>query len=340
MKLLYKLGSGKEGYVYLADFQSQRVAVKVARQAHENESSDEDDDLSNQTYYYNFTLECEIQKNLTEKGVPNIVPVLCYNVTQVPHYIVMPFMEKGPLWKLFRAGFSNMLQRVNIMLDILRGLVGIHENKIVFCDLKSSNVLIDGNMKAYIGDFGHACEYNISQGYRSISISVDLGTNGYTAPEIYENQEKVYTKESDIFSLGVVYWEMFSYTEPFRYFRASEIERLTKQRDWETIPYDCPAPIKSIIRGCRQDADKRPSFQQISEALEKFKQVIVKPAIVEISPAPQPVPASPPKAINPSPSSVSISTSSNIFSAIKKTPTEPKRFYQVATDAFTGCRIS
>ncbi|KAL2467660.1 putative receptor-like protein kinase [Forsythia ovata] len=105
-----------------------------------------------------------------------------------------------------------MLQRLNIAVDVALALEYLHhgqENPIVHCDLKPSNVLLNEDMTARVGDFGISKLF----GEEEAEIQTNtLATIGYMAPE-YGSEGKVSTR-SDVYSYGIILLEMFTRKKP------------------------------------------------------------------------------------------------------------------------------
>ena len=133
--------------------------------------------------------------------------------------MVMELAEKGSLDKVLRNQNENLTnknenltwkQRMEIALDAINGIKYLHEQKIVHRDIKSGNVLIDGNFRAKISDFGIAKEKKNQQVTKSLG---HMGTLSYMAPELFKTSTK-YTNESDIYAFGIVLWELMENGKP------------------------------------------------------------------------------------------------------------------------------
>jgi serine/threonine protein kinase len=147
---------------------------------------------------------------------PNVVPILDSDTRFAdPPYIVLPYLPGGNLADLIAKHPHGLPEeRVESLLrDILAGLAAAHGRGIVHRDVKPSNVLLDGGGKAMISDFGISLTAAAPGVVRTIVQSGSLNTNGmiagtlaYMAPEVLEGNAA--TKSSDVYSVGVMLFEM------------------------------------------------------------------------------------------------------------------------------------
>ncbi|CAM0878478.1 unnamed protein product [Alopecurus aequalis] len=178
-----------------------------------------------------FIAECNALRNVRHR---NLVPIItaCSSIDSNGNdfkALVYEFMAQGDLHKLLYSNKdyqgssdSNLLtmtQRMSIVVDVADAMEYLHHNNqviIVHCDLKPSNILLDDNMTAHVGDFGLA-RFKVASTTSSLgnpnSSSVGLlGTIGYAAPE-YAGGGQVSTA-ADVYSFGVVLLEILLRRRP------------------------------------------------------------------------------------------------------------------------------
>ena len=144
----------------------------------------------------------------------------------------------------------------SIFLQLLNGLHYLHENKILHRDLKSDNIFLTKNNIIKIGGF--TASKNIDEGMASTQI----GTPYYTAPEIWE--EKLYDYKCDIWSLGIILYEMTALKLPFNGKDIAQLyENITKD-DYELLPDIYSDELKYIVKILlNKDPDKRPNTKDL-----------------------------------------------------------------------------
>ncbi|XP_071742503.1 receptor like protein kinase S.2-like [Rutidosis leptorrhynchoides] len=163
-----------------------------------------------------FCLEIDMLRKCNH---PNIVSLIGYCDEDSELILVYEFVPNGSLDDYLESTkketYLNWVHRIKMCLDIARGLDYLHtkvsdEERIIHRDIKSANILLGTNWEAKIADFGLSKFYRVNQLTSTIVTDRIAGTNVYLDPE-YSKTGKL-KKQSDIYSFGVVLFEIFSGT--------------------------------------------------------------------------------------------------------------------------------
>uniref|UniRef100_A0A0D9XTD1 Receptor kinase-like protein Xa21 n=1 Tax=Leersia perrieri TaxID=77586 RepID=A0A0D9XTD1_9ORYZ len=240
------LGSGSFGSVYKGDFDKQGgentnlVAVKVLK-------------LETPKAVKSFTAECEALRNMRHRNLVKIVTICSSFDNRGNDFkaIVYDFMPNGTLEDWLHPATNdqaeqrnlNLYQRVTILLDVACALDYLHchgPEPVVHCDIKSSNVLLDADMVAHVGDFGLAriLVQGSSLLQHSTSSTGIRGTIGYAAPVLETITGKRPT--NGIFRPGL---SLRKYVEPGLHGRVMDVvdmKLVLDSEDWFQTPTDSP----------------------------------------------------------------------------------------------------
>ena len=275
------LGKGGMGEVYRADDLklSQPVALKFLP----------DRFLSDGAALARFHREVRVARQVSHRNVCRV-----YDIGELDgkHFLSMEFIKGEELSSLLRRiGRLPSDKAVQIARQVCAGLAAAHENGILHRDLKPANVMIDSDGNARITDFGLA---GLAHEFRDDEISA--GTPAYMAPEQLDGE--TVTLRSDIYSLGLVLYELFTGK---RAFDAPSLGELIKLRRSDTTPTtptayvkDLDPVIESVIERCIQkDPARRPSSAlQVAAALPGGDPIAAALAAGE-TPSPEMVAAAP-----------------------------------------------
>ncbi|CAL5406653.1 unnamed protein product [Camellia sinensis] len=190
---------------------------------------------------------------------PNVILFLgaC---TKPPHLsMVTEYMEMGSLYYLIHlSGQKKKLswrRRLKMLRDICRGLMCIHRMKIVHRDVKSANCLVNKHSTVKICDFGLS-RIMTDTPMRDTSSA---GTPEWMAPELIRNEP--FTEKCDIFSLGVIMWELCTLSRPWE---GVPPERVVYAVANEGSRLEIPeGPLGRLIADCWAEPQERPSCEEI-----------------------------------------------------------------------------
>lgn len=199
-RILEKLGEGGMGVVYKAeDTKLKRlVALKFLPMAAAEDSAEKS----------RFMREARAAAALDH---PNIAAVYEINESEEKPFIVMAYVEGVTLKEKTKSSLPSVDESVDIAVQIAQGLKEAHDKGIVHRDIKSSNIMITPNGQVKITDFGLAK----FKGEKSITKPMtQMGTASYMSPE--QIQGKSVNHQCDIFSFGVVLYEMLTGDLPFK----------------------------------------------------------------------------------------------------------------------------
>ena len=254
-EILSLIGGGGMSNVYLAHdiILSRDVAIKILRYDFSNE-----DEL-----HRRFQREALSATSLTH---PNIVSVYDVGEDGSMHYIVMEYV-KGKTLKQYIQEFSPLspAKSVQIMKQLTSAMAHAHENGIIHRDIKPQNILMDAEGNVKITDFGIATTLNATSYTQTNSV---MGTVHYLSPE--QARGGGATKKSDIYSLGIVLYELLTGELPFS--GESAVAIALKHLQSETpsvraIDASIPQALENIVlKATAKDANHRYASMDEMEA--------------------------------------------------------------------------
>lgn len=278
-QLLEQLGSGGMAEVFRArDLMLDRyVALKILRQ----DFSDSKD------FQIHFRQEARAAANLSH---PNIVVVHDFGFTDNLLFIVMEYIPGKDLKNLIRQrGRFSIDDGIPLMIQACAGIGYAHRAGLVHCDIKPHNMLVSQDGRLKVTDFGIARALaTITPGERT---DVVWGSPLYFSPE--QAQGEAPSPASDVYSLGIVLYELLSGTPPFTAGTADELARLHVSARpipiSEYIPEVPPALEEIVMKVLSKEPSARyRTADQLGRVLQKFGTQPIAPLhAVEVSERPQ-----------------------------------------------------
>ncbi len=206
-KLLKKIGEGGQGEVYQAEDTRLRriVAIKILPA----------ELVADEKTRKRFLREAQLASALDH---PNICTVYEINEDRGLHFIVMQYLEGKRLKQMVRGRPLDMESTLSIAVQLADALAAAHERGVIHRDVKATNVIVNERGQAKILDFGLAKATAKNIGDESVmeltQAGVPFGTAGYMSPE--QARGGTIDARSDVFSLGIVIYEMAAGRLPFQ----------------------------------------------------------------------------------------------------------------------------
>ncbi|EFC36588.1 predicted protein [Naegleria gruberi] len=199
--ILSKIGEGSNGLVYKAKWNRTDVAIKQLKTLGE-----EDDE--------EFEREALLMSSLRH---PSVVSCYGVSITNDSKYMVVEYLENGSLEKaLYKSKIGkeklSFETKLNILLDVGKGMTYLHSirpNKIIHRDLKPGNILLTKNLNAKVSDFGLSKMVSNN----TATMTTNVGTLLYI--ELLSNYHKGQTTKLDVYSFGLIMWEVLFEMVPF-----------------------------------------------------------------------------------------------------------------------------
>ena len=259
--LVELIGEGGMGRVFLASDRLLRtpVAIKILR----TEFSEDPQVLER------FRREIILSRDL---GHPNVLRVYHLGQDETRRYLTMQWVEGPNLGKvLAENGALEESRAVQIATKLASALEAAHSRGVLHRDIKPQNILLDKESEPYLTDFGLAREV---AGEGITNAGVFLGTPNYVSPE--QASTLPLDKRSDIYSFGVVLFEMATGRRPFEAESAADVlrqHRETRPPDPLSLAPDLSSELASIILHClEKNPDRRfETATQLRKALEALE---------------------------------------------------------------------
>lgn len=253
-----KFASGRHSRIYRGVYKQKDVAIKLISQP------EEDEDLA-AFLEKQFASEVSL---LLRLGHPNIITFIAACKKPPVFCIITEYLAGGSLGKFLHHQQPNILPLklvLKLALDIARGMKYLHSQGILHRDLKSENLLLGEDMCVKVADFGISClesQCGSAKGF--------TGTYRWMAPEMIK--EKHHTKKVDVYSFGIVLWELLTGKTPFDNMTPEQAAYAVSHKNARPpLPSKCPWAFSDLINRCwSSNPDKRPHFDEIVSILEYY----------------------------------------------------------------------
>jgi predicted Ser/Thr protein kinase len=261
LKMEYEIGRGAFGVVHKGRWQGIDVAIKQLIL-----ESDTLDDAK----ILDFFGEAELMMKL--KGHPNITQLL--GICGDPVCLITEFVDNGSLKKLlFSECPLDMSLQIRIARDIAAGMLYLHNEGVIHRDLAARNILLDLKMRAKVSDFGMS-RVLIDQADGN-KTATDVGPIRWMAPEAM--RQRLYNKKTDIWSYGVVLYEILTRKLPYHDTDLIHIATSVSLGELSLIPdiekeeEKYPVVLVKILKMCLQrDPQDRPLFEDVIDVFDEY----------------------------------------------------------------------
>ncbi|XP_073308910.1 serine/threonine-protein kinase STY46-like [Primulina huaijiensis] len=257
LKFESKVASGSYGDLYKGTYCSQEVAIKILKTERLNTELQKE-----------FAQEVYIMRKVRHKNVVQFIGAC----TKPPNLcIVTEFMSGGSVYDYLhkQRGTFKLPSLLKVAIDVSKGMNYLHQNNIIHRDLKAANLLMDENEVVKVADFGVA-RVKTETGV----MTAETGTYRWMAPEVIEH--KPYDHKADVFSFGVVLWELLTGKLPYEYLTPLQAAVGVVQKGLRpTIPKHTNPKLSELLERCwQQDPTLRPDFSELTEILQKISKEV------------------------------------------------------------------
>lgn len=268
--MMESIGEGNYGQVWEATYQGRLVAVKRLF------ASRLDDEATRR-----MRKEAAILFDLQH---PNIVKLIGLSIWDGNLALVMELVPGSNLRKTLSGGRKlGWTERIRLLRDAALGIDYLHSRDVIHRDIKSSNLLVDSeNNSVKVADFGFATIKHEN------ATMTRCGTPAWTAPEVLDpsrlalvaagdDARPTYTEKADVYSFGIVMWEVLTGKEPYAYGGHNLmriVEDVVFNHKRPAIPSDCPPDFSSLMQRCwHRKPRKRPRMGEVVVELNRMLHV-------------------------------------------------------------------
>ncbi|CAI9087268.1 OLC1v1021302C1 [Oldenlandia corymbosa var. corymbosa] len=248
-----KIAFGSYGAVFKGQYEGQNVAVKVMDFGEDSaavaEAFSREVSTWTQLHHPNVAKFIVSRDFISNKDViprPKKLKSACC--------VVSEYLEGGTLASYLKNHKNLALtHKIQLALDVARGLSYLHSKRIVHRDVKLENLLLDGEKRVKIIDFG----ISRPEASNPAEMTANMGTKGYMAPEVLGCCP--YDHKCDVFSFGICLWEIYYQ------------KRVETQLSYTPlIRDDCPIGLARLMKNCWDDPHRRPEMETVVTDLEEL----------------------------------------------------------------------
>ena len=254
--IMERLSAGGFSTVYRGEWRYTGIAIKVLRCKVDDKA------------YLSLQTELAVMSQLRHPRILTLMGV-CRDLDMLDGTValIMEHMERGSLHGILHDdtnipyGPSNVLERLRYTLDIADGMRFLHKSGVVHRDLKSANVLVGNDNHAKIADFGLSSYHEQAQ----TLVTNVISTPAYSSPEVIRGEGAI-TSSADVFSFGVILWELLTGSSPWEGKTTVQIIFMSMQGTSLALPpqirSDNPE-LADLMDRCFDIPTSRPRFSDV-----------------------------------------------------------------------------
>ncbi len=286
-EILAPLGAGGMGEVYRA--RDSKLGREVAIKVLPEEFTQHKEKLAR------FEREARLLAALNHPGIATLHGL---EDAEGKPFLVMELVEGETLAERIARGPLPVDEALTLSQQIAEALEAAHEKGVIHRDLKPANIKVDPEGHVKVLDFGLAeafaeetpesdASFSPTLSREATQAGVILGTAAYMSPE--QAKGKTVDKRSDIFSFGIVFFEMLTGKKAFGGEDVPEVLAgiITKEPDWTALPKDLDSRLDALLHRCLRK-DRKLRRRDIGDVRVEIQEILTNPGSASVAAAPQP----------------------------------------------------